>query len=77
MKRTVPLAITAVGGFVLNGLATIDAARWMRFLTPWHPYLGRNMLAQGIAPDALLVPLGAVLALGAVAYLAFPRRDLR
>lgn len=79
-RRGLAIAVAAGvagGGFVLNGLAALEAARPLRFLTPWHPYLGRNMLAQGIAPDALLVPLAGILLLGAAAYVAFPRRDLR
>ena len=68
----------AVVGYLFQGLLGLtDALRPARFVLPWHWYLGRNMLAQGVAPDAIIVPLvlsAAIFAGGAVAFL---RRDLR
>ena len=58
-------------------LALSDAVQPLPFVSPWHWYLGRNMLAHGVAPDAIVVPLllsAVVFAAGAAAFL---RRDLR
>jgi ABC-2 type transport system permease protein len=70
--------VVAVAGYLLQGLIGLsDIIRPLRFISPWHWYLGRNMLAQGVAPDAIIVPL----VLSAVIFVAgagaFLRRDLR
>ena len=68
----------AVVGYLFQGLLGLtDALRPARFVLPWHWYLGRNMLAHGVAPDAIIVPLvlSAVIFAGGAA--AFLRRDLR
>lgn len=68
----------AVAGYLVEGLlALTDAVRPLRYASPWHWYLGRNMLAQGVAPDALVPPmvLSGVLLLAGV--MLFARRDLR
>jgi ABC-2 type transport system permease protein len=71
-------AALAVGGYMLQGLIAVSTAlEPLHFLVPWHWYLGRNMLAQGIAPDAILVPLALSLVLLAGSVPAFTRRDLR
>jgi ABC-2 type transport system permease protein len=68
----------AVAGYLVQGLAAVTPAlEPFRFLTPWHWYLDRNMLATGPAWAAVLVPL-AVLPFVFVPGLAvFERRDLR
>jgi ABC-2 type transport system permease protein len=68
----------AVGGYLLQGLASAtDVLHPARFFTPWQWYLGRNMLVNGVAPDAIVVPV----VLSAIAFAAglvlFARRDLR
>ncbi len=70
--------MVAVVGYLHQGLVGLsDVIRPVRFISPWHWYLGRNMLAQGVAPDAIVVPL----VLSAVIFVAgagaFLRRDLR
>ena len=70
--------VLAVAGYLFQGLLGLsDALRPIRFVLPWHWYLGRNMLAQGVAPDAIVVPLvlSAVIFAGGAAV--FLRRDLR
>jgi len=70
--------VIAVAGYLFQGLLGLtDALRPIRFVLPWHWYLGRNMLADGVAPDAIVVPLvlSAVIFAGGAA--AFLRRDLR
>lgn len=70
--------IVAVAGYLLQGLLGLsDAVHPLRFLTPWHWYLGRNMLAQGVAPDGVIVPLVVSAVIVAVGAAAFVRRDLR
>ncbi len=70
-------ATVAVAGYLVEGLLAVsDAIRPFRFVSPWHWYLGRNMLTDGPAPDAIVLPLvlSAVALAGAVVL--FSRRDL-
>lgn len=68
----------AVAGYLLHGLLGVtDSLDPLRFVTPWHWYLGRNMLAHGPALDALAVPLVASGLLMLVGVASFERRDLR
>ncbi|MGQ0743930.1 MAG: ABC transporter permease subunit [Acidimicrobiales bacterium] len=67
-----------VAGYLLQGLLSLSpAVRPLRLVSPWHWYLGRNMLANGVAPDALIVPVVVSLVLAGVGIRAFLRRDLR
>ena len=71
-------ATLATAGYVVQGLLGLsDALRPLRFLTPWHWYLGRNMLVHGVAPDALVVPTVLSLVVLAAGAAVFDRRDLR
>ena len=70
--------VVAVVGYLLQGLVGLsDAIHPLRLVSPWHWYLGRNMLAQGVAPDALVVPLVLSVVIFAAGAGAFLRRDLR
>ena len=70
--------VVAVAGYLAQGLLGLsDAIRPLRFVVPWHWYLGRNMLAQGVAPDAIIVPIVLSTAIFAAGVTAFLRRDLR
>jgi ABC-2 type transport system permease protein len=70
--------VVAVSGYLLQGLLGLsDAIRPLRFLSPWHWYLGRNMLAQGVAADAIVVPLVLSAVIFAAGAGVFLRRDLR
>lgn len=80
-RRTWTLAAAttlAVGGYLLQGaLGLSEAIQPLRFVTPWHWYLGRNMLAEGVAPDAVVIPLVLAAGLYVLGAFAFERRDLR
>jgi ABC-2 type transport system permease protein len=68
----------AAGGYLLQGLlAAARAPEITRFASPWHWYLRRNMLVEGIDPLAFALPLAVVVALVVVAASVFARRDLR
>lgn len=68
----------AIGGYLVEGLGSAaDALRPAQALSPWHWFLERNMLGEGIAWRAILLPLAVVVALVAVAVPGFERRDLR
>lgn len=70
--------VLAVAGYLFQGLLGLsDAIAPLRFVVPWHWYLGRNMLAQGVAPDAIVVPLALSAVIFAAGAGAFLRRDLR
>lgn len=71
-------AVVAIAGNLMNVLASsVEGLRALRLFTPWHWYGGRNMLAQGIAPESLLLPLALAALLVGLAYTVFARRDLR
>lgn len=80
-RRAVALASAAtlaVAGYLVQGLSGVsDVVHPLRFVNPWHWYLGRNMLARGVAPDALVLPVAVSVVLVGVAAVAFRRRDLR
>jgi ABC-2 type transport system permease protein len=67
----------AAAGYLLQGLAaTSKALGPVPNVSPWHWYLDRNILADGLAPGAVLAPIlvtGLLLAAGAW---LFNRRDL-
>jgi hypothetical protein len=59
------------------GLVSGGVIRGARFFSPWYWYLSRNIIAGGLPPEAILVPLGLALVLPAIGLWAFLRRDLR
>jgi ABC-2 type transport system permease protein len=68
----------AVAGYLVETvLATAGDLGIVRQLSPWHWYLDRNLLAEGAAPAAVLVPLAVSSVLAGVAWAMFRRRDLR
>jgi ABC-2 type transport system permease protein len=68
----------AVGGYLVQSLHSVtEALDPLRFVNPWHWYLRRNMLAEGVPLDAIVVPLAVSAVLLAAGVLAFRRRDLR
>lgn len=68
----------AIGGYLLQTLLSVaDVLRPVRYFTPWHWYLERNMLAEGPAPVAIVMPLVLSAVLLAGGWAAFVRRDLR
>jgi ABC-2 type transport system permease protein len=80
-RRTLSLTIgaaLAVATYVINGLAaTVEAARPLRFITPFHWMLGRNMLVQGVAVEAITLPFAFAAVFVGVGVWAFNRRDLQ
>ena len=71
---------TAVGaaGYLIEGLLVLsDAVAPLRLVSPWHWYLGRNMLVDGVAPDAIVPPALVSAVLVGVAIRLFRQRDLR
>jgi ABC-2 type transport system permease protein len=71
-------AAVAGGGYLLQGLlAAARTPAWTRYASPWHWYLRRNMLVEGIDPLAFVLPLIVVGAAFVVSVLVFDRRDLR
>ena len=68
----------AVGGYVLHGLiAAADALEPAGFLSPWHWYLERNLLAAPPKAQAVAPPLVLTALVTAAGARAFVRRDLR
>jgi ABC-2 type transport system permease protein len=74
---TVATAI-AVGGYLVQSLLSLtDALAPLRAITPWHWYLDRNMLADGPAVTAIVLPLVVSVPVVVAGWAAFRRRDLR
>jgi ABC-2 type transport system permease protein len=68
----------AVAGYLVQSLVGLtEVLRPLRFLTPWHWYLERNMLVDGPSAAAVAVPVLGSLVLVLAGWAAFARRDLR
>lgn len=80
-RRTTAVAVAtvvAVAGYLLQSLIGLtDVLEPLRFITPWHWYLDRNMLAEGSSWIPLVAPVLISAGLLAVGWAAFGRRDLR
>lgn len=67
----------AAGGYLLQSLAAISGGLpVVQALSPWHWYLDRNILVDGIAAAALIGPLALTALLFTAAIWLFNRRDL-
>lgn len=70
--------VAAVASYLLQSLiAATDVLDIARFVSPWHWYLDRNLLAQDATLAATVVPLVLAAAVAVVGIWAFLRRDLR
>lgn len=70
--------VIAVAGYLAQSLVALSPSlRWLRYLTPWHAYLDRNVLAYGLGAAAFVVPLLASALVLVAGHAAFVRRDLR
>lgn len=68
----------AVGGYVIQVVAAAaEAVRPLRWLSPWHWLLARNMLVEGVDWVAVMLPIAVSVVLVAGGAVAFERRDLR
>jgi ABC-2 type transport system permease protein len=80
-RRGVAVALAtaaAVAGYLVETvLAAAGDLGTVRQLSPWHWYLDRNLLAEGPASAAVVVPLAISAVLVGVAWAMFRRRDLR
>ena len=64
-------------GYLLQGLAaTSDVLGPVANLSPWHWYLDRNILVDGLAPAAVVAPVLVAALLFAAGAWVFNRRDL-
>jgi hypothetical protein len=71
-------AAIAGGGYILQGLlAAARTPEWTRFASPWHWYLRRNMLVEGLDPLAFVLPLTLAAVVVVAGLVVFDRRDLR
>lgn len=67
----------AVAGYLLVGLSAAGAPEALRWVSPWHWYLDRNLLVDAPPATATLLPLTLALALAAAGRWRFVHRDLR
>jgi ABC-2 type transport system permease protein len=67
----------AAAGYLIQSLQSLtDLLDPVRFVNPWHWYSERNMLVDGVPPEAVLAPLGVCAVLLLLGVAAFGRRDL-
>jgi ABC-2 type transport system permease protein len=67
----------AVLTYFLNGLGgTVNALKDYRFLSPFYHYVEPDTLANGLAPEHVLVLVALVLVFFIVSIPVFERRDL-
>jgi len=67
----------AVAGYLVQSLLTLsDALAPLGAVTPWHWYLDRNMLAEGPAVAAIVLPVVVSVPVFLTGWVAFRRRDL-
>ncbi len=70
-------AVVVVAGFIVFGLVSAGVIKPARYFTPWWWYLSRNLLAQGLPPESVYVPIGLSALLAALGVWRFRLRDLR
>lgn len=71
-------ASIAVVGYILHGAAAAaPSLHWLRLVSPWYWFIGRNTLVQGAEPAGVLLPLVGAAVLAAAGIRAFRGRDLR
>lgn len=76
LSRALPVVV-AVVAYVVNGLGGVVS--WLapvQKISPFYQYLGHDPLRTGVSWPAVVVAVGTVLALAAVAHVAFDRRDV-
>ncbi|MDR7277355.1 ABC transporter permease subunit [Catenuloplanes atrovinosus] len=79
-RRGTVLAVTgaiAVATYMAHALSgIIDGAAWLRWLSPFHYFIGTDPLHTGWHPGALSVLVGAAVLTAAAGIPLFDRRDL-
>jgi ABC-2 type transport system permease protein len=67
----------AAAGYLVEGVAAASTGLGpLQAISPWHWYLDRNILVEGLAPVAVVAPVLASVVLYAVCAFLFKRRDL-
>lgn len=68
----------AAAGYLLQGVAAASGSLGaLEAASPWHWYLERNVLVEGLAARTIVAPLALSLVLAVAAAWIFDRRDLR
>ncbi|MGX6607044.1 ABC transporter permease subunit [Micromonosporaceae bacterium Da 78-11] len=79
-KRTTVLAVTgalAVTTYIANAIAgMLDGLHWLRWLSPFHYFIGTDPLSTGWHPVALLTLAGAGAVTTIAGVIMFDRRDI-
>lgn len=71
-------AAAAILAYVVNGLALlVDFLEPYRRFSPFFHYIGNEPLRHGLGADHVAVLLGATAGMGALAVVAYARRDIR
>ena len=71
-------ATVGILGWLTNSLAPlVSAISWLKYLSPYYYYAGRDPLTRGIDVTGLVILAVLALVLTAAAVIAIERRDLR
>jgi ABC-2 type transport system permease protein len=71
-------AAIAILGWLINGFAPlVNSLDWLKYLSPFYYYEGRDPLTRGIDIMGLVVLGALALVLTALAMVGLERRDLR
>ncbi len=69
--------VVAAAGFIVQGLAQVaEPLEPLRAVSPWHWFMDANMLTEGMALRATVLPLAIAVVFVAAGTAIFARRDL-
>jgi ABC-2 type transport system permease protein len=70
-------AATAVAGYIGNAIGPmVSGAGWLQTVSPWHWYLAGDPVSTGRIPGSVVVLALVTVAVAAVGWVRFARRDL-
>ncbi len=76
LSRAVPAVVAGIA-YVVNGLApVVDWLHPIQRFSPFYQYAGHDPLRHGLSWPAVLVTVGSILVLAAVAVAGFRQRDI-
>lgn len=75
LSLAIPGGIFAVSFVAASFLGMVEEFEWLSKLNFWYPYSANAALADGIHWGYAALMGGLAVAIGAIAFIAFPRRD--
>lgn len=75
LSLAIPGGIFAVSFVAASFLGMVEELEWLSKLNLWFPYLANPALADGMHWGYAALMAGLAVGIGAIAFIAFPRRD--